>query len=466
MQLRLYPEDTIAAIATPPGKGAIGVIKISGELSLSILKKVFHPVKPRESFESHRLYYGFIVDPRDNKIIDEVLVVYMKKPKTYTREDVVEIYAHSGYYILKKILEIVLLCGARPAEPGEFTLRAYLNGRIDLSQAEAIQEIVSAKTETALNLAINTLMGRLSEKVNLLKNELLEILVQIESAIDFPEEDIEIMEPEKLSKKIEERILPVIENLIKNYEEGRIYKEGISLVIAGKPNVGKSSLMNALLKEERAIVTPIPGTTRDFLEEEANIEGLPVKLIDTAGLRETEDLVERIGVERAKKKFKEADLILFMVDVSEKPSEQDYKIYQEIKEFPHLVLLNKIDIKPNYLEEWNKFISKWGVDETLEISVIEGTNLEILNKKIFEKITSEKGVIVPEIVPNLRQKIALENAKSYLLNTLAELSKPNPLPELVAVEIRAAISSLSEIIGEITTEDLLTQIFSTFCIGK
>lgn len=466
MQLRLYPEDTIAAIATPPGKGAIGVIKISGELSLSILKKVFHPVKPRESFESHRLYYGFIVDPRDNKIIDEVLVVYMKKPKTYTREDVVEIYAHSGYYILKKILEIVLLCGARPAEPGEFTLRAYLNGRIDLSQAEAIQEIVSAKTETALNLAINTLMGRLSEKVNLLKNELLEILVQIESAIDFPEEDIEIMEPEKLSKKIEERILPVIENLIKNYEEGRIYKEGISLVIAGKPNVGKSSLMNALLKEERAIVTPIPGTTRDFLEEEANIEGLPVKLIDTAGLRETEDLVERIGVERAKKKFKEADLILFMVDVSEKPSEEDYKIYQEIKEFPHLVLLNKIDIKPNYLEEWNEFISKWGVDETLEISVIEGTNLEILNKKIFEKITSEKGVIVPEIVPNLRQKIALENAKSYLLNTLAELSKPNPLPELVAVEIRAAISSLSEIIGEITTEDLLTQIFSTFCIGK
>jgi len=466
LQLRLYPEDTIAAIATPPGKGAIGVIKISGELSLSILKKVFHPVKPRESFESHRLYYGFIVDPRDNKIIDEVLVVYMKKPKTYTREDVVEIYAHSGYYILKKILEIVLLCGARPAEPGEFTLRAYLNGRIDLSQAEAIQEIVSAKTETALNLAINTLMGRLSEKVNLLKNELLEILVQIESAIDFPEEDIEIMEPEKLSKKIEERILPVIENLIKNYEEGRIYKEGISLVIAGKPNVGKSSLMNALLKEERAIVTPIPGTTRDFLEEEANIEGLPVKLIDTAGLRETEDLVERIGVERAKKKFKEADLILFMVDVSEKPSEQDYKIYQEIKEFPHLVLLNKIDIKPNYLEEWNEFISKWGVDETLEISVIEGTNLEILNKKIFEKITSEKGVIVPEIVPNLRQKIALENAKSYLLNTLAELSKPNPLPELVAVEIRAAISSLSEIIGEITTEDLLTQIFSTFCIGK
>jgi len=463
---KLYTEDTIAAIATPPGKGAIGVIKISGDLALPILKKIFRPFKPRNEFESHRLYYGFIVDPRNNKVIDEVLVCYMKKPKTYTREDVVEIYAHSGYYILKKILELVLIAGARPAEPGEFTLRAYLNGRIDLSQAEAIQELISAKTKTALNLALNTLLGKLSEKVTLLKNELMDILVLVESAIDFPEEDIEIMEPEKLSRKIKEKILPVIEKLIKNYEEGRIYKEGIRLVIAGKPNVGKSSLMNALLKEERAIVTPVPGTTRDFLEEEATIEGLPVKLIDTAGLRETEDIVEKIGVERAKKKFKEADLILFLVDVSAHPSEEDFKIYQEVKSFPHLVVINKIDIQPNYLEEWKKELSKWKVEEFLEISVKENTNLNILCKKIFEKITSDKGAEVPEIVPNLRQKIALENAKEYLLNTLKELEKPNPLPELVAIEIRSAISNLSEIIGEVTTEDLLTQIFSTFCIGK
>ncbi|HEA84206.1 MAG TPA: tRNA uridine-5-carboxymethylaminomethyl(34) synthesis GTPase MnmE, partial [Thermodesulfobacterium geofontis] len=397
---------------------------------------------------------------------DEVLVCYMKKPKTYTREDVVEIYAHSGYYILKKILELVLIAGARPAEPGEFTLRAYLNGRIDLSQAEAIQELISAKTKTALNLALNTLLGKLSEKVTLLKNELMDILVLVESAIDFPEEDIEIMEPEKLSRKIKEKILPVIEKLIKNYEEGRIYKEGIRLVIAGKPNVGKSSLMNALLKEERAIVTPVPGTTRDFLEEEATIEGLPVKLIDTAGLRETEDIVEKIGVERAKKKFKEADLILFLVDVSAHPSEEDFKIYQEVKSFPHLIVLNKIDIQPNYLEEWKRELSKWKVEEFLEISVKENTHLDILCKKIFERITSEKGAEVPEIVPNLRQKIALENAREYLLNALKELEKPNPLPELVAIEVRSAISNLSEIIGEVTTEDLLTQIFSTFCIGK
>jgi len=463
---KLYTEDTIAAIATPPGRGAIGVIKISGDSALSILKKIFRPLKPRTDFESHRLYYGFIVDPRDEKVIDEVLAVYMKKPKTYTREDVVEIYAHSGYYILKKILELVFLAGARPAEPGEFTLRAYLNGRIDLSQAEAIQELVSAKTETALNLALNTLMGKLSEKIIYLKNELMEILVLVESAIDFPEEDIEIMEPEKLSQKIKEKILPTIDTLIKNYEEGKIYKEGISLVIAGKPNVGKSSLMNAFLKEERAIVTPIPGTTRDFLEEEATIEGLPVKLIDTAGLRETEDIVEKIGVERAKKKFKEADLILFLVDVSEHPSEEDYKIYKEVKNFPHLVVLNKIDIKPNYLEEWKKELAKWGIEEFLEISVKEGKNLDVLCKKISEKITSEKGREVPEVVPNLRQKVALEAAKEYLLNALKELEKPNPLPELVAIEIRSAVSSLSEIIGEVTTEDVLTQIFSTFCIGK
>ena len=466
MRPKLYTEDTIAAIATPPGKGAIGVIKISGEASLSILKKIFRPFKPRSEFESHKLYYGFIVDPREEKVVDEVLVVYMKKPKTYTREDVVEIYAHSGYYILRKILELVLMAGARPAEPGEFTLRAYLNGRLDLSQAEAIQELVSAKTETALNLALNTLLGKLSNKVNALRNELLEILVLVESAIDFPEEDIEIMEPEKLSQKIKEKILPVIEELIKNYEEGKIYKEGISLVIAGKPNVGKSSLMNTLLKEERAIVTPIPGTTRDFLEEEATIEGLPVKLIDTAGLRETEDIVEKIGVERAKKKFKEADLILFLVDISEHPSSEDYKIYQEVKTFPHLVILNKIDIQPNHIKEWKEVLLKWGVDEILEISVKENINLDKLCKKIFEKIISEKGTQVPEVVPNLRQKIALENAKEYLLNALKELEKKGPLPELTAIEIRSAISSLSEIIGEVTTEDLLTQIFSTFCIGK
>ncbi|HCE79275.1 MAG TPA: tRNA uridine-5-carboxymethylaminomethyl(34) synthesis GTPase MnmE, partial [Thermodesulfobacterium commune] len=422
--------------------------------------------KNTTSFQSHRLYYGFIVDPETEKVIDEVMAVYMQKPKTYTREDVVEIYAHSGTLILRKILELVLKAGARLAQPGEFTLRAYLNGRIDLSQAEAIQELISAKTEKALQLSLNTLLGRFSEKINQIRQHLLDLLAQVESAIDFPEENLEILEPPQLIERINSQVIPELQQLIKNYQEGKVYKEGISLVIAGKPNVGKSSLMNALLKEERAIVTPIPGTTRDFLEEEATIEGLPVKLIDTAGIRATEDPIEKIGVERAKHKFKEADLILFLVDVSSPPSEEEKNLFEEVKIYPHLVLINKIDLIPNYLEAWEKELEKWGVKDYLPISVKEGKNLDLLGKKIFEKITGGKEPEIPELVPNLRQKISLEKAIRYLENALEELKKPNPLPEIISIEIREAISALSEIIGEVTTEDLLTQIFSTFCIGK
>ncbi|WP_022854889.1 tRNA uridine-5-carboxymethylaminomethyl(34) synthesis GTPase MnmE [Thermodesulfobacterium thermophilum] len=466
MQPKLYPEDTIAAISTPLGRGAIGVIKISGESALSILKQIFKTKKPQTLFQSHRLYYGFIVDPETEKVIDEVMAVYMQKPKTYTREDVVEIYAHSGTLILRKILELVLKAGARLAQPGEFTLRAYLNGRIDLSQAEAIQELISAKTEKALQLSLNTLLGRFSEKINQIRQHLLDLLAQVESAIDFPEENLEILEPPQLIERINSQVIPELQQLIKNYQEGKVYKEGISLVIAGKPNVGKSSLMNALLKEERAIVTPIPGTTRDFLEEESTIEGLPVKLIDTAGIRATEDPIEKIGVERAKHKFKEADLILFLVDVSSPPSEEEKDLFEEVKIYPHLLLINKIDLIPNYLEAWEKELEKWGVKDYLPISVKEGKNLDLLGKKIFEKITGGKEPEIPELVPNLRQKISLEKAIRYLENALEELKKPNPLPEIISIEIREAISALSEIIGEVTTEDLLTQIFSTFCIGK
>jgi len=461
---RLYFEDTIAAIATPPGRGAIGVIKISGEKSLEILQKIFKPFKPRPHFESHRFYYGHIIDPKTGESLDEVLVVYMKKPRSYTREDVVEIHAHSGYFNLRKILELVLREGARPARPGEFTLRAFLNGRIDLAQAEAIEELISAKSERALKLALSSLSGRLSQMVQDLRERLLLALAQVESAIDFPEEDIEIMNPPELIHFLSKEIIPVIERHIKNYEEGKIYKEGISLVISGKPNVGKSSLMNALLKEERAIVTPIPGTTRDFLEEEASIAGLPVKLIDTAGLRETTDPVEKIGVERALQKLKEADLVLFLIDVSEKPDDETLQLYEKIKEYPQIVVLNKIDLKPNHLEEWKGLFE--GKAEVIPVSVKEGINLERLSQKIYEKITTERGTEIPEVVPNVRQKVALEAAKAHLEEAMKELEKKEPLPELVSLELRSAINALSEIIGEVTTEDLLSEIFSRFCIGK
>ncbi|MFN3568017.1 MAG: tRNA uridine-5-carboxymethylaminomethyl(34) synthesis GTPase MnmE [Caldimicrobium sp.] len=462
MEPKLYFEDTIAAIATPPGRGAIGVIKISGEQALSILQKIFKPAKAHPTLQSHRVYYGFIVDPETGELLDEVLVIYMKKPYSYTREDVVEIHAHSGYYNLKGILELVLKMGARPAEPGEFTLRAFLNGRIDLSQAEAIEEIISAKSKTALTLALQNLSGKLSEKIKALKDDLLFLLAHVESAIDFPEEDIEILNPPELISQIKE-IIKKIEYLIRNYQEGKIYREGIKLVISGKPNVGKSSLMNALLKEERAIVTPIPGTTRDFLEEEAYLRGIPVKLIDTAGLRETTDPVEKIGVERALQKLKEADLVIFLIDVSEMPDKETLFLYEQIKDFPHLVVFNKIDLKPNYLENWKKLFPHI---EGIPISVKEEINLDLLYQNIENKILTERGTMTAEVAPNLRQKISLEKAKEHLEKAIEELSQVNPLPELIALEIRSAISSLAEIIGEITTEDLLNKIFSSFCIGK
>lgn len=458
-------DDTITAIATPPGRGAIGVIKLSGELALPILKKIFKPAKKREHFESHRLYYGFIVDPNSGEKIDEVLVVYMKKPYSYTREDVVEIHGHSGYYNLRKILELVIREGARPAEPGEFTLRAFLNGRIDLSQAEAIEEIISAKSDRALQFALNILSGKLSEKINTLRQKLLHALAQVESAIDFPEEDIEIMNPPQLINFIKSEIIKEIEILIENYREGRIYREGINLVISGRPNVGKSSLMNALLREERAIVTPIPGTTRDFLEEEATIRGLPVKLIDTAGLRETEDPVEKIGVERALQKLKEADLVLFLVDAGESPKEEDFLLYEKVKNYPHLIVINKIDLSPNYVDKWRELFSPFEEDIVL-ISVKENLNIDQLSQKIFDRITQERVQTTVEVAPNLRQKLALEKAKTHLEEAITELMKKEPLPEVVSLFLRDALNALTEIIGEVTTEDLLSEIFSKFCIGK
>lgn len=458
-------EDTIAAIATPPGRGAIGVIKISGEEAKSILQAIFKPAKPHPDFEPRRLYYGFIVDPETEERLDEVLVAYMKAPYSYTREDVVEIYAHSGYINLKKILELVLRMGARLAEPGEFTLRAFLNGRIDLAQAEAIEEIISAKSEVSLKLALKALEGRLSQRINRLKETILEILAHVESAIDFPEEDIEILAPHELKKRIKEEVMAEIERLISAQEEGKIYREGLTLVIAGKPNVGKSSLLNALLKEDRAIVSSIPGTTRDFLEELATIGGLPVKLVDTAGLRETDDPIEKVGVERAWGKVKSADLVVFLVSAETPPDEETEKIYQEIASLPHLFVINKIDLTPNYASEWEDFAKSKGIFP-LKISAEKEIGLEELSRSIAEKALSTSFGEVPDVAPNLRQKMALVKAKEGLELALSELEKKEPLPELIAIGLRSALSALSEITGEVTTEDLLNTIFSRFCIGK
>ena len=456
-------EDTIAAIATPPGPGAIGVIKVSGPEAEHILRQIFRPARPREQFESHRLYYGHIVDPETGEPVDEVLVALMRAPRSYTREDVLEIYAHSGYRVLSRILSLVFSAGARPAEPGEFTRRAFLNGRIDLVQAEAIQEIITARSDSALRLALGQLSGKLSERIRRIREVLVELLAVTEAAVDFPEEDIEILSPETMRQRLSAEVLSPLEELIRAADEGRGFREGIAVVLAGRPNVGKSSLLNALLKEERAIVTPVPGTTRDVIEETAQIGGLPVRLIDTAGLRETLDEVEAIGVELARKKLSAADVVVFLVDGSREPEEEDRKLYQEIQGRPHLVAVNKIDIAgEENLSAWRRFFP----EEPVFISAREGTGLSELSRRIFEVVVGDGPVEPPETAPNLRQKAACERAAGAVKRALSLLASPEPLPELLAIELREALSALSEITGEVTTEDLLDRIFSTFCIGK
>ncbi|MCK4777033.1 MAG: tRNA uridine-5-carboxymethylaminomethyl(34) synthesis GTPase MnmE, partial [Actinomycetia bacterium] len=341
-------DDTIAAISTPLGEGGIGIVRISGKDSKKILRRVFidkNGKKPRRFF-SKKLSLGFIINPPTGERVDEVLLSYMEKPYTYTREDVVEINCHSGWLVLKKILSIVLDEGARIAEPGEFTKRAFLNGRIDLSQAEAVSELIRSKTEKALKASLDQLKGSLSEKYNNLKKELIEVISNLEAEIDFPEEELEILDKKTMIRKIE-NIKDGLENIIDESEKGKIYRDGIKTVIVGKPNVGKSSLLNALLKEQRAIVTEIPGTTRDTIEENILIKGIPLNLIDTAGLRKAKNIIEKIGVDIAKSKLSQADLTLFVVDVSEDLTKEDETILNHIPKHKVIAVMNKSDKRIN-----------------------------------------------------------------------------------------------------------------------
>jgi len=328
---------------------------------------------------------------------------------------------------------------------------------------QAVEEIIHARSDEALRLALRQLSGGLSERIRALRERLLDLLAVTEVAVDFPEEDVEILSPEDLRRRISEEILPEIRRLIASAEEGRVFREGIAVVLAGRPNVGKSSLLNALLREERAIVTPVPGTTRDVIEETAQIAGLPVRLIDTAGLRETADEVESIGVRKAREKLAAADVVVFLVDGSQPPSEEDRRLYQEVRSRPHLVAVNKIDIAPEEtLSLWRDFFS----ESPVFISAKEGQGLEELSRRIFEIVVGHGPAEPPEIAPNLRQKAALERAEEALKRALTLLAQPEPLPELLSLELREALSVLGEITGEVTTEDLLDRIFSTFCIGK
>lgn len=453
--------DTIAAISTPRGEGGIGIVRISGNNALDILEKIFKPKsgKAIKGLRNYSINYGHIFDGKT--LVDEVLVSIMKAPNTYTREDIVEINCHGGFVITEKVLEVVLKNGARIAEIGEFTRRAFLNGRIDLTQAEAVIDLIHGKTEKSVSLSLNQLRGDLKEQIEHLKKLVLDVAAHINVVLDYPEEGIDDPLPEHLVENLQE-VLDTTDRLIRSYDKGKMIKEGIKTAIVGKPNVGKSSILNSVLKEERAIVTHVAGTTRDVIEEVVNLKGIPLVLVDTAGIRKTDDLVENIGVEKSKKLIESADLILFVVDGSRPLDEEDMKIHEAIKAEKVIGILNKIDIKEDIdLSPLTK-ISKW-----LEISAIKNQGIDEMEEEIYHHIIDENIEDSSQkiTITNVRHKSALEKTKQSIENIFETIESGLPM-DLMAVDIKGALDSLSEVTGEISSEDLLDHIFSNFCVGK
>ncbi len=452
--------DTIAAISTPRGEGGIGIIRISGDKSFEILDKIFNTKNPNRDLGFYKFNYGFIHD--NGKIIDEVMAVRMKAPKTYTCEDVVEINCHGGHLISEKVLELVLKNGARHAEQGEFTKRAFMNGRIDLSQAEAVMDIIQGKTEKSISLSLEQLRGDLRDKIGSFKKALLDVTAHVNVVLDYPEEGIDDPLPSNLRENLE-NVYAEADRLISSYDKGKKIKEGIKTVIAGKPNVGKSTLLNSLLKEERAIVTHIPGTTRDVIEEIINIKGIPLVLTDTAGIRKTEDIVENIGVEKSKKFIENADLVLLVLDASRELESEDREVIEEIQNNNKktIVLLNKIDL------ERKIELDEFGLENILEISAKDNIGIEDMEERIYSYIVEEKVEDSSEklIITNIRHKTALEKTKDAIRNIFETIDAGMPM-DLISVDLKEALDSLSEITGEISSEDILDHVFGNFCVGK
>ena len=452
--------DTIAAISTPRGEGGIGIIRISGDKSFEILERIFNTKNPNRDLGFYKFNYGFIHD--NGKIVDEVMAVRMKAPKTYTCEDVVEINCHGGHLISEKVLELVLKNGARHAEQGEFTKRAFMNGRIDLSQAEAVMDIIHGKTEKSISLSLEQLRGDLRDKIAGFKKALLDVTAHVNVVLDYPEEGIDDPLPSNLRENLE-NVYAEADRLISSYDKGKKIKEGIKTVIAGKPNVGKSTLLNSLLKEERAIVTHIPGTTRDVIEEIINIKGIPLVLTDTAGIRKTEDIVENIGVEKSKKFIENADLVLLVLDASRELETEDREVIEEIQNHNKktIVLLNKIDLERKIeLEEFN-------LENILEISAKDNIGIEDMEERIYSYIVEENVEDSSEklIITNIRHKTALEKTKDAIRNIFETIDAGMPM-DLISVDLKEALDSLSEITGEISSEDILDHVFGNFCVGK
>lgn len=458
--------STIAAIATATGAGGIGIIRMSGEKCFEVLKKIFVPKNKNidlDEVKGYTIKYGYIINSKNNEKIDEVLVSFFRAPKSYTTENMCEINSHGGMIVERKILEQCLLNGAELAQPGEFTKRAFMNGRIDLSQAESVIDIINAKTDKEQSASFQQLQGRLSMEINEIREKLLDIMADIEASIDYPEYDIEETTNEKAMKVLNE----VKEKLIyleESFENGKILKEGVKTVIVGKPNAGKSSLLNAILDEDRAIVSDFAGTTRDTIEEFINIDGVPLKIIDTAGIRDTSDKIEKIGVEKAINLIQDSDLVIAIFDISKKLDEEDFKILELIKNKKSIILLNKCDLSQkndetiNYISKLNKTVlrtsmrTKEGIDELYKT---------ISNMFRNNEVDLNDGVIIT----NVRHKNQIHKAIESITGTTSRREQNLPI-DLIAIDIKNILEELGEITGDNVSEDIIQKIFSKFCLGK
>ncbi|HEQ0329945.1 TPA: tRNA uridine-5-carboxymethylaminomethyl(34) synthesis GTPase MnmE [Streptococcus pyogenes] len=451
--------DTITAISTPLGEGAIGIVRLSGTDALAIAQSVFKG-KNLEKVASHTINYGHIIDPKTGTIIDEVMVSVMLAPKTFTRENVVEINTHGGIAVTNEILQLLIRQGARMAEPGEFTKRAFLNGRVDLTQAEAVMDIIRAKTDKAMTIAVKQLDGSLSQLINDTRQEILNTLAQVEVNIDYPEyDDVEEMTTALLREKTQE-FQSLLENLLRTAKRGKILREGLSTAIIGRPNVGKSSLLNNLLREDKAIVTDIAGTTRDVIEEYVNIKGVPLKLVDTAGIRETDDLVEQIGVERSKKALQEADLVLLVLNASEKLTDQDRALLNLSQDSNRIILLNKTDLEQKIeLEQLPA--------DLIPISVLTNHNIDLIEDRINQLFFDNAGLVEQDAtyLSNARHISLIEKAVQSLEAVNDGLALGMPV-DLLQVDLTRTWEILGEITGDAAPDELITQLFSQFCLGK
>ena len=455
----MYRADTIAAVATPPGEGGVAMVRLSGPDAKRIGREIL--VRKDTDWESHRLYHGRVRDPGSGAVVDEVMFAFLREPRSYTGEDTVEIHCHGGPYVVRQVLGLALGCGARHAEPGEFTKRAFLNGRLDLAQAEAVLDLIRSRTDKAAGIALGQMDGGLSQEVQALREQLVDTLVQVEAAIDFPEEEIELLQREALSRKVAE-VVERVSALAGSYEWGRLIREGVRVCIVGRPNVGKSSLLNALLGVDRAIVTSTPGTTRDFIEETVNLNGLPVVLWDTAGIRDRTEGVEQIGIDVTLKRLAESQGCMLVLDGSAPLAVEDMDVMERVRGMAGLVVVNKSDLEQRI--DLSAVTGRLPELRQVEVSALTGQGLDALKGSLRDCFLDSAEE--PEIVvTNVRHKAALDRARASLVEVHRAIDQGLP-PDIVAVDLQEARDSLEEIIGAVTNEDILDRIFSQFCIGK